>query len=428
MRKWSFLKGGGAALAVLLLGATAALAAEKTPREGTFHHRALWMENPQSEIVLSWSTAHPGRNHRVYWDTESRGGDTGSYANQQKTFKSGPFTIVEKDAGWSDPAHFHHVHLSGLEADTTYYVVFASDDATSREFHFVTATGTDREFAMLFGGDSRIGTADPYVHTDRQKMNDRMRVLFEDESEGIIGLIHGGDYCMTAEWRHIEPWLTDHELTTTASGRLLPVVPARGNHDRAIGFEEMFPWPNLQTNYYYETPLSPEVSLVTLNTEISIAGDQRDWLAGTLARVRPENRWVLVSYHRPAFSSVRDVQDGAGRRNNWVPYFEEFNVDLVMESHDHALKRTLPIRSSAPDSKKGVVYIGDGGLGVPQRTPDPTRWWLQEPGMTKAVHHVHVLRFNEEKIHGRAIGMHGDIEDEFTLAPREVPVEVGGGG
>lgn len=420
--------GRAASVALLLLGSAGTTAAENSPREGTFHHRALWMKNPQSEIVLSWSTAGAGANPRVYWDTESRGGDISAYANEEGSFKSGPFTIVEKDAGWSDPAHFHHVHLSGLEADTTYYVVFASGDDTSREFHFVTAPDTDREFAMLFGGDSRIGTADPYEHTDRQKMNERMRTLFEDENEGIIGLIHGGDYCMTAEWRHIEPWLTDHELTTTSTGRLLPIVPARGNHDRAIGFEEMFAWPDLGTNYYYDISLSPEVAVVTLNTEISLAGDQRDWLAETLPRLRPEHRWLLVSYHRPAFSSVRDVQDGAGRRNNWVPYFEEYGVDLVMESHDHALKRTLPIRASAPDEKAGVVYIGDGGLGVPQRTPDPNRWWLQAPGMAKSVHHVHVLRFSEEQLHGRAIGMHGAIEDEFTLSPRAVPAEVGGGG
>src|SRR5690606_37440152 len=126
--------------------------------------------------------------------------------------------------------------------------------------------------------------------------------------------------------------------------------------------------------------------------------------------------------HQPAYSSVRSLQSGAPRRNNWVPLFEEYNVDLVYESHDHALKRTLPIRSHAPDPENGVTYIGDGGLGVPQRSPDPTRWWLQEPGFTKPAHHAHVLHFGAGQMYVRAIGMESEVLDDFVLQPREVAV------
>jgi hypothetical protein len=313
------------------------------------------------------------------------------------------------------------VHLSGLEPETTYYVVFSSDGEASREFHFRTALGEDKPFSMVAGGDSRIAGSDPYEHTDRQKMNIRLREMFENEPD-VMGFIHGGDYCMLAEWRYLEPWLNDHEMTTTTAGRLLPIIPARGNHDRGIGFVEMFPWPDMPNDYYFETRLSPAVTLVTLNTEISVGGDQRDWLTVTLEKARPENRWLMAQHHRPSYSSVRNMQDGAPRRNNWVPLFEQFNVDLVYESHDHALKRTLPIRSHAPDMENGIVYIGDGGLGVPQRTPNPDYWWLQEPGFAKSAHHAHIIRFGEEEMHVRAIGMEADVLDDFTLQPRAVAV------
>ena len=385
----------------------------------TFHHRVLWMQNPSTEAVLSWSTPVAGEKHRVLYDTETRGGAVADYTKQSSTFKDGPFTIVDKDAGFSAPAFYHHAHLTGLSPNTTYYVAFASDDVISREFNFKTAPGEDIEFTVLAGGDSRIGTETPYLHNDRRKMNERMAQLFASDPT-IIALVHGGDYCMTAQWRHIAPWLADHELTTTPEGRLLPIVPTRGNHDRAIGFEEMFAWPDLKTPYYYTTQLSPKVGLVTLNTEISVAGDQRQWLADTLPVLRAANRWITAIYHRPSYSSVRDVQDGAGRRNNWVGLFEENNVDLVYESHDHALKRTLPIRSHAPDLKNGIVYIGDGGLGVPQRTPDTTRWWLQPPGFAKSAHHVHTIHYGKEAIHVKAHGMDGEILDDFVVKPHEV--------
>lgn len=408
--------------ALLLLTAAPPCPAEegvspRPVREGISHHRVLWMTNPQSEAVLSWTTAEPGRNHRVYYDTISRGGDIARYIGMATSFKDGQFSMKEADEAYVQPGYYHHSHLRGLLPDTVYYVVFASGDSISREFFFRTAPADDKNFALLFGGDSRVGRSEPYDHTDRQKMNRRLAVLFEAHPE-IYALVHGGDYCMLAEWRYIEPWLTDHELTTTSQGRLLPIVPARGNHDRGIVFEEKFPAFEGAEDYYYETKFSNRLSLVTLNTEISLAGDQSEWLGAALAAARPAHTWIIASYHRPAYSSVRSMQDGASRRQNWVPLFEEHDVDLVLESHDHALKRTVPIRNGAADMENGVTYIGDGGLGVPQRTPDPERWWLAEPGFAKSAHHCHLLRIRADELHVTAYGMEGDVLDDFKLTPR----------
>lgn len=399
-----------------------ALEGETSPPEvkrETLHHRVLWTIDPQTEAILSWSTAELGTEHRVYYDTVSHDGVFENYANKETSFKDGQFTMIPEDAQYVRPGFYHHSHLKGLEPDTTYYVVYASGDMISREFHFRTAPVDDKDFSLLFGGDSRIGGKEPYVHNDRQKMNERLSTLFEANSD-IYALVHGGDYCMLSEWRYIEPWLTDHELTTTSKGRLLPITPARGNHDRGIVFEEKFPAPRIDSNYYYETKISNRLSLITLNTEISLAGDQKEWLGKTFGAARPEHVWILASYHSPAYSSVRSMQDGASRRDNWVPLFEQYNVDLVLESHDHALKRTLPIRSGAPDLETGITYIGDGGLGVPQRNPDPNRWWLASPGFAKSAHHCHLLRFHEDKLHVTAYGMEGDVLDDFTLNARRL--------
>jgi hypothetical protein len=97
-----------------------------------------------------------------------------------------------------------------------------------------------------------------------------------------------------------------------------------------------------------------------------------------------------------------------------VPHFEEYRIDLALESHDHALKRTVPILQGTLD-EDGIVYIGDGGLGVPLRIPDATRWYLQgEQGMTRSAHHVHVLDFADGQLRGTAYGMGGEVLDEFT--------------
>jgi acid phosphatase type 7 len=387
------------------------------------HVRVLWMENPSSQAVISWSTTLQSSPNRLHYDTEPRNGNLGQYARRVDNVHSGEYTRTEDDYAYGTrPLHYHHAFIDGLEPDTTYYFVAESAGSVSREFHFVTAPDDGRTIRVLFGGDSRIGGRDPYLHEDRRGINRRMAALAEAH-EDVIAFCHGGDFYQRAELRYMEPWLTDHELTVTDEGRSIPIIPARGNHDMAIGFEEMFWWPDRQHDYYYVTQLSEDVALITLNSEISLAGDQRVWLEATLEEARPDNRWLFVQYHKPAYSSVRGWTDGEDRRHYWVPLFEKYDVDLVCESHDHALKRTLPIREGGPHPN-GITYIGDGGLGVPQRTPDPTRWYLQAPGITDSVHHVHLLEFEPDQIRGRAFGMDAELLDDFALAPNQALAEV----
>lgn len=385
------------------------------------HHRVHFMHDPAHQAVVAWTTSDElFESHSVHWDTESRGGDPAEYVHRTGKVRSHPYTLVGRDEENEIPKNIgHHVLLDGLDPATTYYFVVASGDHVSREFHFVTAPDDDRPFQLLFGGDSRRGPQWPEVHKDRRRMNRFLARLLE-ENPGIVALAHGADYAAKAEWTFVTDWLSDHELTTTSQGRILPIIPSRGNHDRGVVFEEMFPWPGREHDYHYATELSGDAVLLTLNTEISHGGDQRDWLERTLGEYRQKGgpTWVLAQYHRPAYGSVKDFAQGASQRKNWVPVFEKFDVDLVMEGDHHSLKRTFPIRGDKHDPERGVVYIGDGGLGVPQRDPDASRWHLQPPGMTANGHHVHLLTIGKERIEGRALGLDGEVMDEFTISSK----------
>ena len=160
--------------------------------------------------------------------------------------------------------------------------------------------------------------------------------------------------------------------------------------------------------------ISPKVALVTLNSEISAGGDQRAWLAKTLFDLRPKVRWLLAEYHRPAWPAVK----GPGSpKKFWVPLFEKFNLDLVVESDGHVIKRTVPIR----DDKKvegGIVYVGEGGLGVPQRRPKSDRWYLQKPGMSGVGHHVMRVTFGKKKMDYEVILLDRKQADKHQFLPR----------
>lgn len=398
---------------------------ELSPR----HLRVIWTENPSEYAVVSWTTLFEhGKNHTVYYDTVSRGGDKMNYAFQVLASKNGAISMVDEDfTEGVYPGYYHHADLRGLQAATDYYFIVESDGLVSEEFYFKSAPNDDREFSLLWGGDSRLGGESPRYagrtpHVDRQGMNRRIKALL-DEDPNIMGFIHGADYGTTADWRHLYWWFEDHEIVIGEGNRLLPLIISRGNHDMQIGFEENFWLGDIQRergfDYYFSTQMGTQTAILTLNTEISVAGDQRDWLEENLAKLRKENRWLLVNYHRPAYPVVKDFENATFKRvrETWVPYFEKYNVDLALESDGHILKRTVPIRNNKYD-ETGIIYIGEGGLGVPQRVADSTRWFIQPPGFAMSANNVHKLTFSPEKIAIQAFGMDGDTLDQFEVKPR----------
>lgn len=361
------------------------------------HWRVTWRDSPASQAIVSWNTLEAGKDHELHLRSED-GADKRTVAAQ----RSGQYS------GKEQTLFYHHARLTDLKPETKYFVQCESDGAKSPEMWFLTAPNTDKAVRLLFGGDSRSG------QTDRRRMNRRMARLLEESSE-ILALAHGGDYIVSGhrldQWAQ---WMADHELTVTDEGRMLPIIPARGNHDRGPLFDEIFDFPPKDGNYY-ATDISPKVQIVTLNTETSMAGDQKKWLSTQLVAARPEYRWLIAQYHRPAWPAVKRPSSAL---QHCVPLFEKHNVDLVCEADGHNLKRTVPIRDGK-QNPDGIVYIGEGGLGVGQRTPKTDRWFLQKPGIATKGHHVHVLTFNADRLDVKAISMDGSTLDQYTREPRK---------
>ena len=116
------------------------------------------------------------------------------------------------------------------------------------------------------------------------------------------------------------------------------------------------------------------------------AGAQKAWLEKELEASR-NNRdidWVVVCMHQVAISTA-DKFNGAdlGIREESVPLFDKYNVDLVVCGHEHHYERSHPIHghednstltpipvateTNVIDTTKGTVHmvIGGGGTSSP---------------------------------------------------------------
>jgi hypothetical protein len=159
------------------------------------------------------------------------------------------------------------------------------------------------------------------------------------------------------------------------------------------------------------------LSLFLLDTghSCTIQGMQADWLKRELSQ-RENRPYKMAAYHVSAYPSVYpfDARTSQAVREMWSPLFERYGVSLAFEHHNHAYKRTFPLKGGRIDPE-GVVYIGDGSWGVHARAPKP-HWYLEQSAKANAVCLVtltHVQATVEAlKIDGKAI-------DALSLLPTQ---------
>jgi hypothetical protein len=359
------------------------------------HWRLIWKTDPAREATVSWNTEAEGETSIVRFRSED-----GEHTGEVEAQRNGRFT------GSGDKLHYHHARLSDLRPDTRYELTLDTDGETKSGLWFRTAPAEDKDVELLFGGDSRSS------QPDRQIMNRYMASLLHERPK-LLGLAHGGDYIATGksleQWTE---WMSDHELTTTEDGRLLPIIPARGNHDGGDLYGEVFDFED--DRMYFATTITEEIRFITLNSETVTGGDQAAWLEDELQKSRPEYRWLVAQYHRPAYPAVKSP--GRALRD-WVPLFEKYRLDLACEADGHCIKRTVPILFGKPDPE-GVPYIGEGGLGVGQRTPKSNLWYLDEGGYASRGNHVQVLSFSGDSLHYQSLSPEGEVLDEHTFEAR----------
>ncbi len=371
--------------------------------------RVVWSGDTTTTATVSWSTAVSGKKHTLHYGTKPFGTDVAKYENHLECKKSGAYSINAKEAETTKTAFYHHVPMTGLMPNTKYYFVMESDGEFSRQLYFKTCPKAEN-FKLLVGGDSRSGLA------SRCRMNLRLAKELKEKPE-IVALNHGGDYIGSGHsWRQWRQWLSHHELTTLEDGRVLPIIPTRGNHDGGPIFFEVFNLDKMtdKHSFWHTISLGEDVQIITLDTNYSAKGPQEKWLTKQLSTIRPKTTWLLTNYHRPLYPAVKSP---AGQTAVFVPLFEKYNVDLALESDGHCIKRTVPIRDGKKDAS-GVVYIGEGGLGVGQYRPKEDLWYLKNGGYVSRGHHVMQLSFSKDALNIETILMNGKVTDTHTLKPR----------
>lgn len=215
-----------------------------------------------------------------------------------------------------------------------------------------------------------------------------------------------------------------------SQGRLIPMLACIGNHEVDGGYQgtrERSPqylsvFDGLFAEMTYGVlDIGDYFSLVLLDTGhiAPIGGEQTAWLERTLAD-RQDRPHLIVANHVPAYPSYRSPEGSAEKtgtgeeqRRCWCPLFEKYNVDIVLEHHDHTFKRTHPLKNGLVD-KNGVLYLGDGSWGKLRALKEPElRPYL---ATASSAYHMTVHRLEGDRRFHVALEESGKVADVCMTA------------
>jgi predicted phosphodiesterase len=246
-----------------------------------------------------------------------------------------------------DPAFatLHKAVLSGLTPGTA-YVYAAASGAASRTGSFTMAPQPGQPFRLAVYGDTRTYPA-VHARVARNILESRPRLV-----------LHTGD--LVGAGRDLHTWETEFFEPAGELMAGVPVVPVPGNHEY---FGSGPPW----FFYFFDRPVSESwfaltcgnARIIGLDTSISFnAGSpQHDWLLGEFPSVPYRDAtWHIIILHEPPFTATAGRGDSIAVRDQLVPLFEQYGVDVVFSGHSHAYERYL---------HSGISYIVTGGGGAP---------------------------------------------------------------
>jgi hypothetical protein len=371
-----------------------------------------------SRVVLTWRD-DPARTQAVTWRTDAFVDE--SFAEIAEASANPGFgalarrspartTAVAVPAG---TAYYHEARFTALRPNTLYAYRVGDGTTWSEWFQFRTASLTPAPFSFIYLGDAQNDIRSLWSRTIRAAFMEAPRARF---------VVHAGDLVNVGE--SDESWGEWFGAGSWMNG-MIPQVPAVGNHEygrlnredpRQLAplWRQQFALPEDGPDGLAETVYSFDYQgarIIVLNSEEATRlEDQAEWLEARLAEHR--NRWTIVVLHHPVFSVASD-RDNPQVRAAWKPLFDKYDVDLVLQGHDHTYGRGESVPEGAPRREDaGTVYVVSVS-GPKMYEVGKDRTWATRTGAN--VQLFQVITVSPQALRFEARTVTGQLFDAFEI-------------
>ena len=270
------------------------------------------------------------------------------------------FDLGEHKGNASLIVHNHSVVFQNLKPETTYvYRVGDGQKYWSEWIQFKTAKSSYGKSQFVYFGDAQNHVLDHWSRVIRMAYKTAPDASFAVHAGDLINLAHR-DY-EWAEWFKAGGFL--HSQWTA--------IPVAGNHEfmppgKGIPRKLSIQWrpqftlpvekeldPSLHETVY--TVDYQDVRIIVLNSNEK-QEQQTQYLESKLKDCSA--KWKIVTCHHSIFSPAKG-RDFKFARQNWKPLLDKYEVDLVLNGHDHTYARGhVPTRTSEETSKElGTIYV-----------------------------------------------------------------------
>jgi 3',5'-cyclic AMP phosphodiesterase CpdA len=357
--------------------------------------------DPAAEMTVSWVTASSVAHPRVRVGTP-RDGFGLTFPAQTRSYIDGidgVQTITQ------------HARIFGLRPDTDYVYSVLSDGAPAVQGTFRTAPAGRVPFRFTSFGD--LGSGNPAW--SKSSLNAIAATSQIEQFDPVVHLLNGDLSYANVNQASMPAVWADFFNNTQPSAMSRPWMPALGNHEVEAGNGPLG-YLSYQTRYtlppngsssfsgnWYKFQVGSVLFISLDNNDVVYENDggaflgttnalyirgysggaQLQWLEQTLeeATFDPGIDWIVAYMHQtPMSTSSSGSGSDLGIRQNWMPLFYKYGVDLVLAGHDHDYERTFQVRGTDAgtflrptvvstdltevDTTKGLVHLVLGGGGT----------------------------------------------------------------
>ncbi len=291
-----------------------------------------------------------------------------NFENATLTFSAkakDPFTILGRNQAYN-----YAFTITDLKPETQYCYRVGDGKKWSEWNIFQTASEKAAPFRFLYVGD---------IQNDIRSMCSRtMRMAFQHAPDARF-IVYAGDLVTEG---YSDPLWDEFSYANEVISSMIPALPTPGNHDTHHRTKKMPPYPfNADPAYHghFELPENGPSDLPALNQEVyyvdyqgvrmislnsnaledgtppKIRNAQLAWLEKVLQN--NPNRWTIATHHHPIYSTSKE-RDNEWLRKQLRPIYDKYQVDLVLQGHDHTYGRTYKLAGDqiVDDSKFGTIY------------------------------------------------------------------------
>ena len=274
------------------------------------------------------------------------------------------------------------VTITGLTENTSYKYQYYVNGAWSDSYDYKTQS-TD-SFSVMYVGDPQIGASKGQLegqNTEYFAMNDSYNWYHTlnnavEANPDLSFILSAGDQInqtnVSKTSEKLEQQVESSGFLNPSVLRSIPVATTIGNHDsKSVNYSNHFNYPNKQTSAENTASMSTAGTdyYFTYGNTLFISIDTNNYNVSTHENVikeavekNPSATWRILMFHQDIYGSGYDHSDSDGivLRTQLTPVIDKYDIDAVLQGHDHTYSRTYQLTS---DGKEHNSYTAAANTG-----------------------------------------------------------------